>query len=135
DTGYHVWDVKGSTTIATFIDSVQSVSNVTLTAPAPSALVSRASDLTVSWSNGGSAPDVYVGAAVISSADTTRHVAAAAVLSSAGSAIVPTASLSALAAGGATLAVARYRLVLKSEGGHPTSLLTEAVVRRAITLN
>jgi len=133
--GYHVWNVKGSSTISAFIDSVQSVDDVDLTAPAASANVPRASDLTVSWSDGGVAADVFVGAAVISSADTTRHVAAAAVLSSAGSLIVPTAKLAALPAGAATLAVARYRLAFRSENGHPTSFLVEAVVRRPITLN
>jgi len=130
----HVWNVRGSSAIPAFLDSVQSVKDVDVTAPAEDANVPRASDLTVSWSDAGSAADVFVGAVVIASSDTTKHVAGNAALSSAGSLIVPTARLALLPAGNATLAISRFRLIYKTLGGHPTGFLVEAVKRHSIVL-
>ena len=130
----HVWNVKGSSAIPAFIDSVQSVTDVTVTAPIDNASVPRSSDLMVTWSDAGSASDVYVGAVVIASSDTTRHVAGNVMLSSAGSLAVPTARLALLPAGNATLAISRFRLVYKTLGGHPTGFLVEAVKRHPIVL-
>lgn len=130
----HVWNVKGSGLIPAFIDSVKSVTDVTVTAPLDGANVMRSSDLTVSWSDPGSEADVYVGAVVIATSDTTKHVAGNIVLSSAGTLIVPTARLAALPAGNATLAVSRFRLTYKTLGGHPTGFLVEAVKRHPIVL-
>ena len=129
-----MWRVKGSASIPAFVDSAQSVTDVAVTAPLAGADVSRAADLTVSWSDGGSASDVYVGAVVISAADTTRHVAGNVVLSSAGSLTVPTANLSLLPAGNATLAISRFRLVYKMLGRHRTGFLVESVTRNSIIL-
>ncbi len=133
----HVWNVKGSSAIPALIDSVKSVTDVTVTAPIDGANVSRAADLTVSWSGPGSESDVFVGAVVIASSDTTKHVAGNIVLSSAGSLIVPTARLAALPAGNATLAVSRYRLIYKitlPTPALPTGFLVEAVRRHPIVL-
>ena len=133
----HVWNVKGSSAIPAFIDSVKSVTDVTVTTPLDNANVSRAADLTVSWSDPGGESDVYVGAVVIASSDTTKHVAGNVVLSSAGTLTVPTARLAALPAGNATLAVSRYRLIYRITlpgPAVPTGLLVEAVRRHPIVL-
>jgi hypothetical protein len=131
----HVWRVKGSSSISAFCDSAQSVTDVAVTAPTlPGANVPRAADLIVTWSDGGSASDVFVGAAVISAADTTKHVSGNIALSSAGTLTVPTANLGLLAAGNATLAISRFRLVYKTFGGHPTGFLVESCQRYSIVL-
>jgi hypothetical protein len=133
----HVWNVKGSSAIPAFIDSVKSVTDVTVTAPTDGANVMRSSDLTVNWSDPGGESDVYVGAVVIASSDTTKHVAGNVVLSSAGTLTVPAARLALLPAGNATLAVSRFRLIYKitlPAPAVPIGYLVEAVKRHPIVL-
>ena len=132
---YHRFTVAGSGSFPAFVDSVQSVAMITVSAPAASETVSRAADLAVIWSNAGADTTVYVICAVSSQVDTAKVAFGTLVRDVAGAAVVPTARLAALPAGAARLSVARYRLVYHAEGGRAVGLACEAAQTRNLTLN
>lgn len=132
---FHVFDVAGSASIPAFIDSIQSVHDIDVTAPIEGAAVTRASGLPVTWGDAGADAAVKVAATVIANSDTTLKAAAAAVDDPTAGLTIPAAALTKLPAGGAKLAVTRYRLVYKSESGHPTGFVCETIEVRNLTLN
>src|SRR5262249_21262800 len=71
---FHVYNVASSASIPAFIDSVQSVADLDVTAPTEGATVTRASGLTVTWTAGADAA-VKVAATVIANSDTTLRAA------------------------------------------------------------
>ena len=131
----HVFRVVGSIVVTGFVDSVQSVDDLNVSAPAAAAAVPRSSPLTVSWSDPGSDASVKVSATVISDADTTNKSAFAVVDDPTGTAVIPAVLLGGLPAGSARLAVTRYRLVYKIAGGKSVGFACESIDVRAITLN
>jgi len=134
-TAYHVFQVDGSSAIPAFVDSVQSVDDLDVSAPVPGAMVTRASGLQVNWSDPGGDANVKVAATVIANADTTLKAAAAVVGDPAGTVTIPAIELNRLPAGGARLAVARYRMVYKVAGTHLTGFICETLEVRDLTLN
>ncbi|MBI1799972.1 MAG: hypothetical protein HYR73_09860 [Candidatus Eisenbacteria bacterium] len=131
---FHVFRVTGSTSIPAFVDSVRSVDDLNLTAPAEADSVTRSAGLTVSWSDAGSDPTVMVGATVIAGSDSTLRAASDAASDPTGTLLVPAARLMALPAGAARVAVARYRLVYQPEGSLSIGFVCESVEVRNVTL-
>lgn len=105
----HVWKASGAPQFPAFTDSVRSVEPADVTAPAPGAVVTRASGMAVTWSDAGADPAVQVVASVRSEVDTTRFALAAAA-DPAGTLTIPAGSLGGLPAGAARVTVARARL-------------------------
>ncbi|HTR98047.1 MAG TPA: hypothetical protein VMH61_09100 [Candidatus Acidoferrales bacterium] len=132
---FHAFSVQGSGSFPAFSDSVQSVTPMSLTLPADMATVSRASDLTVTWTAAGADTSVYVTVLVTSAADSTRTAAGVLVRDSAGSTTVPAAQLGLLPAGGAKLGVARYRLRYAVVSGHRVGLACESTKLQSLTLD
>jgi hypothetical protein len=135
-TSFHRFTVSGSGSVPAFADSVLSVTLPAISAPSPGANVSRASDLTVSWSNAGSDTTIYCLAAVRSQSDSSTIAISTLVRDADGSTVIPAARLGAIPAGSAWLVLARFRLVHHAiSGGRKLDLVCEAVETRAITLN
>lgn len=131
---YHAFTSSGTAAVPALNDSVKSVSLPSLTAPDPGASVSRASDLTVSWSDAGSDTTVYMMAFVDSQTDTTKFAVAPLARDVNGAMAVPTAQLGLLPNGAARLTVVRFRLVRRNLAGRKLNLISETVRLRALTL-
>ncbi len=131
---YHLFRVTGSADVAAFDDSVQSVSRPTVTAPAAAATVLLTDSLVVTWSDAGSDTTVYVLCGLRSQVDSTKAVTARLVRDADGRTSFTSARLGTLAAGPATLAVARFRLVHDIVGGDAVDILCEATEVRSVTL-
>ncbi len=132
---YHVFDVGGSATVPAFIDSVQSVKDLSLTAPNEADVVTRANGLNVTWSDGGTDASVWVVATVIANSDTTLRASAAAVADPAGTLNIPGYAFVRMPAGAARVAVARFRLAYHMIGAIKVGLLCESATVRSLTLN
>ncbi len=131
---HHVFTVGGSGSVTAFTDSARSVVHPGVTAPAGGASVSRASDLTVSFS-GASLDSTVRTLAVITSLVDSSKVARSDLSLDGASLVVPTSRLAALPAGAARLAVARWRLSYRDHSGRLVGLGSEGVDVKALTLN
>jgi hypothetical protein len=130
---YHVFHVSGAAPFSAFIDSVQSVADVNVESPADGDSVTRAGGLTVTWA-GPTDAGVFVTATVIASTDSTVRAAATAVADPAQTAQVPAGQLTHLPAGAARVAVARYRLVYKTDGTQSVGFVTESITVKSVIL-
>lgn len=131
---YHLFHVTGSTNVPAFEDSVLSVSRPTVTAPASASTVLLTDSLVVTWSDAGSDTTVYVLCGLRSQVDSTKAVTARLVRDADGRTSFTSARLGTLAAGPATLAVARFRLVHDVVGGEQVDVLCESSEVRTLTL-
>jgi hypothetical protein len=132
---HHVFHVAGSTAISAFADSIQSVDDLTVTAPSEGMLISKAAGLGVTWSNAGADTAVKVVATVIAGSDSTLRAAADVVADPAGTLNIPAARMNRLPNGAARLAIARYRLTYSIEGARVIGMICETVEVRNLTLN
>jgi hypothetical protein len=130
----HRFRVTGSAAYPARIDSVLSVTPVNPAEPTSGAAVPRASDLVVTWRDGGTDTTVYVGAMVYRTADPTQRRLSGVVRDSDGQLTLKSAALMALPAGATTLAVVRFRLRYVGAGVSRTGLLVEAGDARPIDL-
>jgi hypothetical protein len=126
--------VSGSTSVHAFEDSVDSVTGITATAPAPAATVTRGNGLLVTWSPAGSDTTVYTSAMVFMRADSSRSVTSGVAHDVDGALGITASQLTTLPAGAATLVLARYRLRNILPSGRKVGLLTEMAESRPITL-
>jgi hypothetical protein len=134
-TKYHVFHVAGSTSISAFIDSIKSVHDIDVTAPAENAVIPRSGGLTVTWGDAGADTAVKVVATVIAGTDSTLRAAADVVADPAATLQIPSTRLNLLPNGAARLAIARFRLTYSIEGTHVIGMICETVEVRDITLN
>ncbi|HTM58065.1 MAG TPA: hypothetical protein VL123_06590 [Candidatus Udaeobacter sp.] len=133
-TSYHVFRVSGAGTIGGFVDSVKSVDDIDVSAPADNATLPRSGGLTVTWSDAGADANVKVAVKVVAANDSTKQTAATVVPDPDGTAVIPAAQLNTLPPGGAKLAVSRYRLAYKTDGGHNTGFACETITVLNLTL-
>lgn len=95
----------------------------------------RSDSLRVAWSDPGSDTTVYMVVEIDSQADTTKFAFGRIAADPAGELFVPAAAMGQLPAGGATLRLARYRLVYHAAAGRPKiGVACESVVSRDVTL-
>lgn len=133
-TTYHAFTTSGTGAVPAMSDSVKSVTLPTISAPTLGANVSRAADLSVTWSDAGTDSTVYIMAFVGSDVDTTKFAAAALSRDQNGSVTVPSSQLSLMPNGAARLLLVRFRLVRRDLAGRNIDLISEAVRRRAVVL-
>jgi len=130
----HHLRATGTGQFPAFSDSVRSVTAIDPSTPASGASVPRASDLLVTWSDGGADTTVYVGAMVYRTSDPTQRRLTGVVRDGDGQLTVHAATLSALPVGDATLVVVRFRLRYVGAGTFRRGLLSEAGDARPIVL-
>jgi hypothetical protein len=133
-TAFHRTTVTGSADFPAFVDSVRSVAPIHASAPASGANVSRAADLTVTWTPMGSDTTVYVACGVASRVGPQSAIAALA-RDVDGAATVRASALAGLPAGAARVGLARYRLVYHPVGTRKVGLASESVEWTPLTLN
>lgn len=122
----HRFICQGYASIPAFQDTVRSVDLMELSAPVQNQRISKDEDFTLAWSDAGSDTTVYVAAAVYSLVDTTLHVALALGRDAPGTLVIPAARLQTAPIGGATLAIARFRLRYFTTGGVKIGMMSEA---------
>lgn len=130
----HVVTASGAPGVPAMRDSVRSVARPVVSGPAQDAVVPRAADLAVAWSDAGTDTSVLVLCTVRSLVDSTRWGYALPVHDTAGQATVPANLLQPLPPGAARLAVVRYRRLLRVPGALAVNLVCEAVTLRSLTL-
>ena len=127
--------VGGNSAWPAFADSVRSVVLPQLGAPGIGSNNVRSLDLQVAWSDPGADSTVYVICAITSEVDSTATVTGTLGRDTAGGAIISYRQLVPLPAGGATLAVTRYRLVYHAVGGHSVGIASTGTTLRHIILS
>lgn len=132
---YQRMTVGGNAGWPTFADSVRSVVVPQLALPGIGSNNLRNLDLQVSWSDPGADSTVYVICALTSEVDSTLSVTGTLARDTAGGAIISYRQLVPLPAGGATLAVTRYRLVYHAVSGHSVGIASTGTTLRHIILS